>query len=566
MTPKQAVAVVKKYGAVLTAARALGVDREVVRRPYDRAVKMGLAKPASFTPVKIQKMARDAEKKPVVGGRVHYLRRDTMPLPQKGAIRRYIVTCAQNNTAVHGGLWRNLMVLRQARDAQILVSRFTYNKDAFGQSEVKPGTKNAGPEQENLWYAPEIADFVCDRSVQLAPGLVWCGELNILPTAVRPLSGFEAYTGRQSAIIPHPKLAMESIASGKFEATKFNYTTGTVTQRNYIQKKAGQKAEFHHCYGALLAEVDSDGSWFVRQLNADSEGTIYDLDTRVKDGQISHGHRAAGVNWGDTHVGYTDPTVARLGWEAEDSMMAILRPRHQFVNDVLDFHSQNHHERGNPHKRFERHMGGQSSVAAEIVECALFLAKLAMVAPKDCLTVVVNSNHDNALERWLREGDYRTDPENALFFLEAQLHKYRTIAAGDKTAHTLEWAIRRVLGSKGSLTPRGFRHESLRFLREDESFILCPDANGGIESGMHGHLGPNGAKGSAGAFARMGRKANVGHTHTTGIFDGIYTAGTSSVLDMGYNRGPSSWSHSHIITYANGKRAIVTMWRGKWRA
>ena len=56
------------------------------------------------------------------------------------------------------------------------------------------------------------------------------------------------------------------------------------------------------------------------------------------------------------------------------------------------------------------------------------------------------------------------------------------------------------------------------------------------------------------------------HTHQAGIYDGVYTAVTSSVLDLGYNRGPSSWSHSHIVTYANGKRAIITIWNGKWRA
>jgi len=64
----------------------------------------------------------------------------------------------------------------------------------------------------------------------------------------------------------------------------------------------------------------------------------------------------------------------------------------------------------------------------------------------------------------------------------------------------------------------------------------------------------------------MGRKAIVGHTHQAGIHDGIYTAGVSGSLDMDYNRGPSSWSHSHVLTYPNGKRAIVTMWRDKWRA
>ena len=88
-----------------------------------------------------------------------------------------------------------------------------------------------------------------------------------------------------------------------------------------------------------------------------------------------------------------------------------------------------------------------------------------------------------------------------------------------------------------------------------------------VEPGqITGYLGPNGAQGGANAYAKMGRKANVGHTHQAGIRDGIYTGGTLSYLDLGYNRGPSSWSHSNIITYVNGKRTIITMWNGKWRA
>jgi hypothetical protein len=43
-------------------------------------------------------------------------------------------------------------------------------------------------------------------------------------------------------------------------------------------------------------------------------------------------------------------------------------------------------------------------------------------------------------------------------------------------------------------------------------------------------------------------------------------AGTSSKLDVGYNTGPSSWTHSHIVTYENGKRAVITLYAGSWRA
>ena len=103
--------------------------------------------------------------------------------------------------------------------------------------------------------------------------------------------------------------------------------------------------------------------------------------------------------------------------------------------------------------------------------------------------------------------------------------------------------------------------ERVQFLNEDESFVDLK-----IEYGIHGHEGPNGARGTSGNLARMGRRINRGHSHSAEIFEGVYTGGLSGENDQGYNKGPSSWSPSHIITYANGKRAIITMRGTKWRA
>lgn len=553
MTPEQAAAAIVLYGTQLNAAKQLGLPRSTVRYAHKKAIELGLCGPAGQrgrNRLNGELYNRDKPKEPVVAGRVHKASRDTMPLPKKGKIARYIVTCAQNNTHLHEGLWANLQTLAQHYGARILISKFTYNTASFGR-EVKPGTEQPA---EDLWYDPRIEPHVYDKSAELAPGLIWCGETNMLPTAVRPLSGYESYTGRASGIFPHPKYAMESIASGKHEPTKFNYTTGTLTQRNYIQKKAGQKAEFHHCYGALLVEVDHVGSWWVRQLNADSDGTIYNLDMRVESGMISTGHRVEAITWGDIHVGRTDPVVKEVQW-GKGGVLDKLRPKYQFAHDILDFHSRNHHDAKNPHVRFARYMAGEDNVAKEVEGVREFINW--MERPW-CETIIVDSNHDNALTRWLREADARHDPVNAIFYHEAQLAMYRSIAALDTSSkfHLLEWACRRAALDDDAVL-------RARFLREDESFIICRDAHGGIECGMHGHLGPNGSRPSEGGFSKMGRKKNRAHKHSPGIHDGDYVAGTSTLLDLGYNRGPGSWSHSFIVTYENGKRCICTIWRGK---
>ncbi len=563
LTAKKAVDFLLKHKNIRNAADAAGVGYGTMQKRYKEAVGQGLMealKPASLqsieraSPRRVGKQPRRDDSMPLVKGRAGLPDMNFRRLPEDGEVKRYILTCAQNNTHVHRPTFQSLMALAGHYDAEVMVSRFTYDKMAGGAKGAKTGTVKVS-DFDDLWYDPELVPFFCDERVQLAPGLVFCGELNILPTAVRPLSGLETYTGRQSCIVPHVKLAMESIPSGKFEPTKFNYTTGTVTQRNYIQKKAGQKAEFHHCYGALLVEVDSDGSWWVRQLNADSEGVIYDLTVRAANGKVTKGHRAEAINWGDIHVIRLNDEVRKLAW-GKDGMFQTLKPRYQFVHDVLDFRARNHHERGNAHKMFERYRDGEDNVQKEVAGVAQFL--LDLVTP-ECLTVVVDSNHDDALERWLREADFKHDPVNAVYYLRLSLAKYEAMANRDRSFHLLRHAvdIANIIDVDCG---------AVRFLHEDESFVVCPDSNGGIECGMHGHLGPNGRMGSAAAFARMGRKANVGHAHSAGVHDGIYTAGTCSELDLQYNRGPSSWSHTNIVTYANGKRSMVTFWKGKWRA
>ena len=489
--------------------------------------------------------------KPLAGGRIRPRSAETHAIPATGKKATYIFTSAQNNTHVYDAGWASLMALVHRFDAELLIGTFSYDINTYGKLSTKRGHAPAG--SGDLWFDERLLPYIDasdDRNIIIAPGLMWCGRSNISPTAVRPLSGFETYTGRLSGIFPHAKVAMESIASGKFEATKFNFTTGTITQQNYIAKKAGLKAEHHHVYGALLVEVDDKGQWYARQLHADDKGVIYDLDLKADGDRVTSGHRLEAIVWGDIHHAKIDPEVEHMAW-GPDGMLDTLQPRFQFFHDLIDFQARRHHDIKNPHKMYELFVNGQDSVEQEMQNAADFLSTSSRLW---CKTVVVDSNHDNDFERWLRESDYKQDPQNAEYFLEAQLAKYRSIRNATDF-HAVEWAML-----------RGDCPKRVRFLREDEPFIICGDSNGGIECGMHGHLGPNGSRGSPRGFSRIGRRANTDHTHSCGILDGICTGGISGRLDQGYNRGPGSWSQTHILNYVNGKRALCTMWGGKWRA
>ena len=145
---------------------------------------------------------------------------------------------------MHGTFLKSLETMAVHVNAKIIVGTFTYNKFAFSNLDGDD------------WYDPKIAKYILDEPAILADGLLWCGELNINPTASNPLSGLQSYAKGDSAIVPHVKVQLESLPTHKTLPVRMMYTTGTVTKRNYVQKKAGQKASFHHIFGALLVEVE----------------------------------------------------------------------------------------------------------------------------------------------------------------------------------------------------------------------------------------------------------------------------------------------------------------------
>lgn len=450
---------------------------------------------------------------------------------------RFILTSAQNETHVFMPFWKNLKVLAKHYDAQIMVARFRYNKS---ERQAKQEKKDSVAHNSD-WYAKELDGFFSDERLKICEGLIWAGDMNILPTATDPLSGLDSFTGLDSCVFPHVKIALKSIAVSRGDPKKKNYTTGTVTIPNYIKRKAGQKAEFHHTYGALLVEIDDDGDFFCRQLNADSKGVICDLDIKA-DGKIKK-NRPAVLGAGDIHARNIDPDVYKATW-GKGGLVDTLKPKNQFVGDVLDFDSRSHHN--DLFDNYRLHCSGGDCVESEVQET---FDCIKGILRDDIETHIKKGNHDEHMERWLREGNFKTDLTNAPFYLEAMAAKLRAIKSGNDTFDLLEWSFDRIGGLDVKFIPRN---------------TVVNIA--GVDHGPHGDAGANGSRGSARNYSNLGRKTNIEHSHSAHIFNGCYQAGTSSLLYADFINGPSSWSHVHILTHDNGKRQMIETKNGKWRA
>jgi len=545
ITPKQLVKLYKKHGSLKAVARAEGLHYIQVHRVYVKAQKAGI-----MGTLRMGRKTKVDQLAPKVKQRVKALRTKRM-VPKKGTINRFILTSAQNNTNVHDKTWTNLLALVKHYEATLLVSPFLYHKIGLGarndKAQLPP--KRKVEDRSEIWYDPKLIPYICNRRVEIASGLVFCGELQILPTAVKPLSGLEVYTGRKSMIAPHTKQEMQSIAHLGGDGTKFNYCTGTVTQRNYIQSKAGFKAEFHHMYGGLLVEIDENGDWYVRQLNADSDGTIYDWDLCAADGEVTDGHRVEAVEPGDIHCRRLKKSVKECLW-GEGGVMDELNPREQHINDLLDFHTRGHHDIKDVFKMFERHVEKRESVKDEVVEARVFLQD---IKRPDCLTVVKDSNHDRHIYTWLAQTDGRKDPINAEYWTRLNSLIFEKLRDGKKFI-LLEEAMRLDVGPNWN---------DATFIDCNTSHVICKKFGGGIECAMHGDLP---YRAGLATFSKMGRRSNTAHGHTCAIVGGAFRAGKSCEDQMGYNDGASAWSDTFILTYPNSKRTLVTIRKGRARA
>lgn len=517
-------AVARAGGNVVEASRATGINRETLRSRMREAEREG------FKPK----------------GRVAAQRARVLGLPPEGEVWRYLIAAAQNDTRLHEPTWSAGLALQAHWNAKILVSSLTYIHKLQGAAK-----RNTEIADDKGWYDPRLTPFMSDEMLQLAPGLVFNGHLQLSPTAVDPLSGFDSYNGRNSGVFPHTKTALKSIATTSGSPAKLQFTTGAVTQLNYIQRKSGQKAEFHHTLGFLLVEVNSAGNWWVRQLSTDSKGRMYDAKLVAMPSEDGHvvvpALPPAALVFGDAHV-------AQLEEHHRENMLAMvdtLTPDLVVVHDGLDMESRGHHNRRDPHKMFELHARGRESVQREITEFGGFLADMAARSR----VLVVDDNHGRHLDRWLKEAEWQRDPVNAEFYLAASGAWLATIRKGEKF-QPVKWAVGAYAPVKG-----------VKFLEPGGSHVVCRDASGGIELGLHGDLGPNGSRGSVRNLSRLGRKVVIGHSHSAAIFEGAYQTGVSAKLGMDYAVGaPSSWSHSDCLVLRNGKRQILTWWGSQWCA
>jgi hypothetical protein len=355
----------------------------------------------------------------------------------------------------------------------------------------------------------------------------------IQPTATNPMSGLRGDTGDNSCIFGHPRVQMEMVPVLDGHAPKMMMTTGACTIPNYTESKAGKKGEFHHTLGFAIVEIKNKEIFFTRQVTATDDGDFNDIYYNVCDGDVSRNTTIDAAVLGDVHLGQTDPIVIKNTVK----LFKKLKPKHTVIHDLFDGSSINHHESHDPIAQYHKEKSDGNSLKKEIDYMINWLGTM-----RQYNLVIVRSNHDDFVDRWIKGIDWKKNVKNAMEYM-------------DYTKVLLE-----------SKAPKGIipyiideHFDDIKTLGRDQGFIV-----NGWELGYHGDHGTGGSRGSLQQYRNLSTKTITGHSHSPGRKDGSLAVGTSTYLRMGYNQGASAWLNSHVILHEDGKAQHLNFIEGEF--
>jgi hypothetical protein len=464
--------------------------------------------------------------------------------------KRFIITWAQNNTPIHERFLINLKAYAKQinADIHVIAGRYKNPTSVFTDKEFER-------------WDPRVNEFLDANRHDIHKYLSIMSDIKIQPTAVNPMTGMAGISGINSCVFGGPKIQMEMIPVLEGCKPKMMVTTGACTVDNYTDSKAGKKGQFHHQIGFTVVEIADDETFYLRQVSADDDGDFTDLcfKTTFKGKKVEcpvvgdiitmtkwikkhHGDRFVwkgkskvkkideieGIVLGDLHCGHHDQEVLDKTLEFMDK----LPPKHVVLHDVFDGRSISHHEMKDPFRQYQKELTNENDLELELDE----MMETLKAFEKYKNVLIVRSNHDDFLDRWLKNEDWKKQPtaKNSLLYMELSAKLLKQYARND------------VKGVIPELINEKFPH----FTTTGRSASYKVK---GWELAQHGDVGSNGSRGSLNQFRKLNTKIIVGHYHSPGRKDNVMAVGTTTHLRVGYNQGPSSWLQSHVIIHKDGK-------------
>ena len=494
---------------------ALGISRSKIRHNFGSITQLMKAakesKPKAFTNI-FDGQLFTPEK--------HAALKDAVAKKQ-----RFVVTTAVTGCKVHTGFWASLNKYCEIHDAQLLV---VTSSDPAAISNYK-----------------RYVDPVLSSANIVFEKLALNSKLMIHPIKlsakhIDPITGLGRIGQRNGSFIyASPKQRLKLVPTSNTEMPVALMTTGACTLPDYssdrfMSHRTAHIADHDHVIGAIIVEVDDERRFHFRQVQANHKGHFANLG-KMYGADGAQEYLPEALILGDLHDGETDPVAFGAMITDEDSVLNVCKPKKIFIHDGFNGLSVNHHEAKNTITQALKTI----TLHEELYQYFLTLNKLSKLFAE---VNIVKSNHDDFLNRYIQDGGYIHDPAN----LDVALKIATAMMAGKDP-------VQAGVELHGALPP------NIRWLEYDEDYKIA-----GVECGAHGHRGSNGARGSLKAMENAYGNSISGHAHTPEILRGAWQVGTTSRLNLSYNKGPSSWLHSSCLLYSNGQRQVLNVIDGRW--
>jgi hypothetical protein len=433
--------------------------------------------------------------------------------------KRYILTAAVLGQSLNRPSFESVLNYHNQRDAELVI------------------LPTVGNNKEDVEYAEELKDYIPHFAEEYTFNeRIKALDLLIKPQQINPLTGIPRLGHKHSSIVvASPKQQMVVVPTTGTSHPHMLHSTGVITNPDtYRYSRQGVLARQDHVIGGLIIETDGPKMFHLRQFQMDKDGSFCDLGFIYKRDKIEPITATAFV-LGDYHAGWHVETVVKSWME----ICKIIKPKYVLIHDLFDGCSISHHHQHDIKAQIKRpaHL---STIERELQTVGQELIRWHKAFP-DVQLVVVRSNHDEHLDRYLKEGRYVDDRMNHRLALDLAcyyLDGYNPIEVWLSKNMGINW---------------------VKWLKRNDSF-----KQHGIELGCHGDKGNNGTRGSAQSAEISFGKSIRGHEHTPGILRETMTVGTTADLHPDFTMGsPSSWLNTSAILYPTGQRTLITCIHGR---
>jgi hypothetical protein len=422
-----------------------------------------------------------------------------------GETKRLIITSYLIGSKVNNKIWKSITDLKTKLSAQLVVIAHRYKNPTNLQESLRQteGSDYIDPRVENYlcWE-----DFHYGGHDVLASIQVNCTTLNPL-VQIKKFAINHSINGHSTqSLLVKPTLA------GKMPPVI--WSTGTISDIEEASNLKAKQAQFHYKYGCVIVSPMRSS----RNIDFSKTGNFSDIDAGVYENEqftakAKEDYKA--VIWGDSHHGSTCPDTFK--WQL--NVTKQLNPAKLYLHDFIDAATVNPHA-----SKLERSRYFNGNLHEEFESCAKQLNHIiACIKDEGGQTTInlVRSNHPDMVSRHFLANTIQDLSESELLIFALWLQNNKSPEA----------VLKLLCDSKTYLKVQIVDEYS----PEDAKISL----------NNHGDKGVNGSRLSASQLFNNGFIGVVGHGHSPFILGGANGVGTSTYLDLGYNKyGASSWCQS----------------------